>query len=167
MTPSATHFPLLTVTLLLPLAGALAIALIPKESTRLIRVAALLSTVVTFVVSLFIVFRFNASVAAPQLVDQARWVPQAGATFHLGVDGISLWLVILTTFLMPASVLVSQHVGEKVKAFHIVLLILETSLLGSSSPSTWHCSTSSGRRCSSRCTSSSASGATSAASTPP
>jgi NADH-quinone oxidoreductase subunit M len=125
-----THFPLLTVTLLLPLAGALIIGVIPKESTRLIRTAALLSTLVTFVTSLFIVFHFNASVAGPQLEDQARWIPQVGATLHLGVDGISLWLVLLTTFLMPASVLVSAHVGEKVKAFHVVLLILETSLLG-------------------------------------
>ena len=125
-----THFPLLTVTLLLPLAGALIISVIPKEATRLIRTAALVSTLVTFVTSLFIVFHFNASVAGPQLEDQARWIPQVGATLHLGVDGISLWLVLLTTFLMPASVLVSAHVGEKVKAFHVVLLILETSLLG-------------------------------------
>ena len=125
-----THFPLLTVTLLLPLAGALVIGVIPKEATRLIRTAALLSTLVTFVTSLFIVFHFNASVAGPQLEDQARWIPQVGATLHLGVDGISLWLVLLTTFLMPASVLVSAHVGEKVKAFHVVLLILETSMLG-------------------------------------
>ena len=125
-----THFPLLTVTLLLPLAGALIIGVIPKESVRLIRTAALVSTLVTFVTSLFIVFHFNASVAGPQLEDQARWIPQVGATLHLGVDGISLWLVLLTTFLMPASVLISAHVGEKVKAFHVVLLILETSLLG-------------------------------------
>src|SRR6266849_502084 len=125
-----THFPLLTVTLALPLVGALLIALIPKESLGLIRTVALVSTLVTFVVSLFIVFRFDASVVGPQLKDQARWIPQAGATLHLGVDGISLWLVLLTTFLMPASVLVSAHVGEKVKAFHIVLLVLETSLLG-------------------------------------
>ena len=106
-----THFPLLTVTLLLPLAGALVIGVIPKESTRLIRAAALVSTLVTFVTSLFIVFHFNSSVAGPQLEDQARWIPQVGATLHLGVDGISLWLVVLTTFLMPASVLVSAHVG--------------------------------------------------------
>src|SRR6202043_2742288 len=93
---TVTHFPLLTVTLLLPLAGALVVGVIPKESTRLIRAVALLSTLVTFVVSLFIVFQFKASVAGPQLEDQARWVPQFGATLLLGVDGISLWLVILT-----------------------------------------------------------------------
>jgi len=125
-----THFPLLTVTLALPLVGALLIALIPKESLGLIRTVALVSTLVTFVVSLFIVFRFDASVAGTQLEDYAPWVPQAGASFRLGVDGISLWLVLLTTFLMPASVLVSHHVGERVKAFHIVLLVLEMSLLG-------------------------------------
>src|SRR5439155_1005270 len=85
--PTMTHFPLLTVTLLLPLAGALIIGVIPKEATRLIRTAALLSTLVTFVTSLFIVFHFNASVAGPQLEDQARWIPQAAATLHLGVDG--------------------------------------------------------------------------------
>ena len=124
------HFPLLTVTLFLPLAGALVVGLIPKESLRLIRAVAVLSTVVTFAVSLAILLRFDVSVAGPQLVDQTRWVPQAGASYKIGVDGISLWLVLLTTFLMPASVLVSYHVGERVKAFHVVLLVLETSLLG-------------------------------------
>jgi len=124
------HVPLLTVTLFLPLAGALIVGALPSESLRLIRATALVSTVVTFLVSLAIVARFNPSVAGPQLVDQARWIPQIGASYHLGVDGISLWLIVLTTFLMPASVLVSHHVNERVKSFHVVLLVLETSLLG-------------------------------------
>jgi NADH-quinone oxidoreductase subunit M len=123
-------FPILTVTLVLPLAGAAALASIPKESVRMIRTIALLSTVVTFLVSLDILFRFHGGTGAQQLVEHVAWVPAAGASYKLGVDGISLWMVLLTTFLMPASVLVSYHVKDRVKAFFIVLLILESSLLG-------------------------------------
>jgi NADH-quinone oxidoreductase subunit M len=123
-------FPILTVTLALPLAGAVAVAAIPKESYGAIRTVALVSTVVTFLVSLDILFRFSTANGGQQLVEQAQWVPAAGASYKLGVDGISLWMVLLTTFLMPASVLISYRITERVKAFFIVILVLETSLLG-------------------------------------
>jgi len=125
-----THFPLLTVTLFLPLAGALVVGVIPREAVRTIRTTALLVTIAAFAVSLVVLFRFDTSVAGPQLVDQARWIPAIGASYHLGIDGISLWMVLLTTFLMPASVLISYHINDRVKAFFVLLLVLETSLLG-------------------------------------
>ena len=125
-----THFPLLTVTLFLPLAGALVVGLIPREAVRTIRTTALLVTIAAFAVSLVVLFRFDTSVAGPQLVDQARWIPAIGASYHLGIDGISLWMILLTTFLMPASVLISYHISDRVKAFFVLLLVLETSLLG-------------------------------------
>ena len=123
-------FPILTVTMALPLAGAAAIAFVPKESAKTIRTVALITTLVTFLVSLDILYRFQLGTAGQQLVETAPWVPSAGASYKVGVDGISLWMVLLTTFLMPASVLVSYLIRERVKAFFVVLLILETSLLG-------------------------------------
>ena len=122
--------PLLTVVLALPLAGAAVIGLVPKENVEGIRKAALISTVVTFLVSLDILVKFHTSTAAPQLVEQVSWIPSIGASYKLGIDGISLWMVLLTTFLMPASVLVSYHITNRVKAFFLTMLILETSLLG-------------------------------------
>jgi NADH-quinone oxidoreductase subunit M len=124
------HFPLLSVTLFLPLAGALLVAVIPKEAVRTIRTTALLVTLATFAASVAVLVRFDISVTGPQLVDEARWIPAVGASYRLGVDGISLWMVLLTTFLMPASVLVSYHVTERVKAFFVTLLVLETALIG-------------------------------------
>ena len=123
-------FPILTVTLALPLAGAAAVALVPKESHGTIRTVALVSSVVTFLASLDILLRFHGSNAGQQMVEQVQWVPAAGASYKLGVDGISLWMVLLTTFLMPASVLVSYHITNKVKQFFVTLLVLEASLLG-------------------------------------
>ena len=122
--------PILTITMVLPLAGALAVAAVPKESHSTIRTVALVSTLVTFVSSLIVLFRFDTANAGMQLVETARWVPAAGATYRLGIDGISLWMVLLTTFLMPASVLASFKITTKVKGFFVVILILETSLLG-------------------------------------
>ena len=123
-------FPILTVTLVLPLAGAVVVGMVPKENLGTLRRVALLSTLVTFAVSLVILFRFHTTTGTEQLVEQVRWIPSIGASYKLGVDGISLWMVLLTTFLMPASVLVSYHIANRVKAFFLTLLILEASLLG-------------------------------------
>ncbi|MGH2812046.1 MAG: NADH-quinone oxidoreductase subunit M [Actinomycetota bacterium] len=122
--------PILTLTLFLPLAGAALIALTPADATRAIRVLALFTTAATFAVSLGIPARFDAGDGGFQLVEQASWVPGSGASYRLGVDGISLWLVLLVTFLMPISVLASWNVTKRVKAFHIVMLVLEVSMVG-------------------------------------
>lgn len=122
--------PVLSVTLFLPLAGALLVALIPSEAAKAIRWATLGVTLGAFAASLAMLARFDAHDGGFQLVERAGWVPSAGVSYHLGVDGISLWMVLLTTFLMPSSVLASWHVTRKVKAFHVVMLVLETGMLG-------------------------------------
>jgi len=125
-----TDWPLLSAVTFLPLAGALLIALIPKESERLVRTAALAVSLATFAVSAVILQAFQAGVAEFQLVEKVRWIPSSGASYHLGIDGISLWMVMLTTLLFPLSILASWQVTKKVKTFHVVLLVLETSILG-------------------------------------
>lgn len=119
----------LTLTLFLPLAGAVLVGLTPRDS-KTARYIALLATLATFAVSLGILGRFSVDESGFQLIEEGRWVPSAGAAYRLGVDGISLWLVLLTTFLTPISVLASWNVTKKVKAFHIVILVLETGMLG-------------------------------------
>lgn len=124
------ELPLLTIVLFLPLMGALVIALVPGQAERTVKALALLFTLATFVFSLLVLARFDASDGSFQLVETARWVPSAGASYRVGVDGISLWMVLLTAFLMPISVLASWNIDKKVKTFHAVMLALETGMLG-------------------------------------
>ncbi|QQS47348.1 MAG: NADH-quinone oxidoreductase subunit M [Acidobacteriota bacterium] len=87
-------------------------------------------TVVTFVASLLILTGFDRSLAAPQLVEKHHWIGALGVQYFVGVDGISIWLVILTTFLMPLSVLASWHITKRVREYMIFMLVLETGMLG-------------------------------------
>jgi len=132
-------FPWLTVTTFTPLIGVLALMLMPKEQHAAHRTVALIFTIVTFLVSLGIMFTFDPLVPlAPgvpftfQMVEGPfEWVELLGIHYAVGVDGISLWIVMLTTFLMPL-VILSTHaaVEEHVKEYMILLLLLETAMLG-------------------------------------
>lgn len=122
--------PLLTLTLFAPLFGAVIVGLVPKDAEKSIRVITLAVTLGTFMTSLAILSRFDIDDGNFQLVETARWVPSSGATYRLGIDGISLWMVLLTTFLTPVSVLASWNITKRVKVFHIVMLLIETGMLG-------------------------------------
>lgn len=79
-----------------------------------------------------LLYYFDKSSASLQLVEQYLWVPQLGITYFIGIDGISIWLVILTSLLLPFCILVSwKSVTEKVKGFYISLMLLQTAMLGS------------------------------------
>ncbi|MEO7804142.1 MAG: NADH-quinone oxidoreductase subunit M [Actinomycetota bacterium] len=121
---------ILSITLFLPIVGVLLLAAVPKEAVRVVRVLALAVSLVTLGVSLVMLGRFDPAEGGFQLIEKARWIPSSNASYHLGVDGISLWMVLLTTFLTPLSMLASWRMDRKIKAFNMVLLILETSILG-------------------------------------
>jgi NADH-quinone oxidoreductase subunit M len=123
-------FPWLEVTIFLPLAGAVLIGLIPNRSEDLLRWAALAVTLATFVVSLGVLANFDPDVAGFQLRTRAEWIPDWGISYKTGIDGVSLWMVLLTTFLMPVSVLASWSISRRVKTFFVFLLALETGMLG-------------------------------------
>src|SRR5512132_198493 len=92
---------------------------------------ALGTSLVTFAVSVPLYTRFNAAIPDYQFVEQRAWMPSFGISYHLGVDGISLLLVLLTTFLMPLTLLASWHsVERRWKEFAITMLLLETGMLG-------------------------------------
>ena len=126
-------WPILSTVTFLPLVGAFLILLIRDESEsarRNIRNVALLTTVFTFVLSLFIWVGFDNTDAAFQMVEKAEWLG-SGISYHMGVDGISMLFVILTTFLMPLCILASWvSVEKRVKEYMIAFLVLETLMIG-------------------------------------
>src|SRR5688572_18899886 len=125
-----TDIPFLDIVIFLPLAGALVLALFPRDKENAIRYTALGVTTAAFVLSLFVLFDFDAAAEGFQLGSRAEWIPEWGIAYVTGIDGISLWMVILTTFLMPLSVLASWGITKRVKPFFVFLLALETGMIG-------------------------------------
>jgi NADH-quinone oxidoreductase subunit M len=120
----------LTLVTFLPAAGALLLAFLPRND-RLIRWAALIISLLTFVIALHLPWYFDNGAAGFQFEVDAPWIANPNIRYHLGVDGISLWLVVLTAFLVPLSVLISwRSITRRVKEFFLLLLVLETAMLG-------------------------------------
>jgi NADH-quinone oxidoreductase subunit M len=118
---------------LLPLFGAILVMLVPREEESIHRGLGLLTSIATFAVSLAILTGFDAGQAGFQMEVDRLWIAPLGIHFHLGVDGISLWLVLLTTFLMPLTLLSPQAIGIRnirVREFTAAMLILETGMIG-------------------------------------
>src|SRR5271163_410018 len=122
---------LLTVITFLPLLGVPALLLLRAEDHTWIRRIALAISVAEFVISLFLLRGFDAVNAQYQFEEYYDWIGRANIHYHLGVDGISLFLVLLTTFLTPLAILCSwQAIRENVKGFFITLLVIETAMIG-------------------------------------
>ncbi len=123
--------PLLTLLVFAPLVGAVLLALLPREPLAGVRRAALVFSLVPFALSLWMLGRFRPGEAEFQLVERAAWIPAWGIEYRLGVDGVSLFLVLLTAFLTPLVVLASWgDIHRRVKEFFALLLVLETGMLG-------------------------------------
>ncbi|KQT48855.1 NADH-quinone oxidoreductase chain 13 [Aureimonas sp. Leaf454] len=126
-------FPILSLVTFAPLVGVVLILLMRDETAAQkhnIRLIALYTTVVTFILSLFIWIGFDNADAGFQFVERADWLG-TGITYHMGVDGISLLFVILTTFLMPICILASwESVQVRVKEYMVAFLVLETLVVG-------------------------------------
>ena len=127
-------FPILTLTTFLPLVGALAILLIRGDEAvvaRNARATALWTSLATFVVSIFLWVGFDNSTADFQFVEKVAWIPSFGLNYHMGVDGISVFFVILSTFLTPICILASwESIQHRVKEYMIAFLVLETLMVG-------------------------------------
>ncbi len=123
-------FPILAAVTFLPLAGAVLLVFIPRNRGREIRLFALAVTLVTLVLSIWLYFKFDGASALAQFEERRAWLG-FGLEYHLGVDGISLFLVLLTTFLTPLALLSSWSAVEtRVKEFSFFLLLLETGIIG-------------------------------------
>ncbi|MGZ5288046.1 MAG: complex I subunit 4 family protein, partial [Actinomycetota bacterium] len=122
---------LLTATTFLPLVG-LAVVVVGGRALKddAARWAALVITLVTFLVSLTILGRFDPAEPGFQLVERASWVRSIGLSYYVGIDGISIWMVLLTTFLFPIAVLASWRIEKDVRMYMGAMLLLETAVIG-------------------------------------
>jgi NADH-quinone oxidoreductase subunit M len=122
---------LLSVVVFLPLLGALFVLLVPESRPDVAKWLAFGVSLLVFALSIPLWTRFDVGTATFQFTEAARWIPAIGITYSLGLDGISLVLVLLTTLLTPVSLLFSvSHVQKSVRAFSIAFLLLETGMLG-------------------------------------
>jgi NADH-quinone oxidoreductase subunit M len=121
---------ILTLVTFVPTAGALLLLFFPRRD-RDIRLFALVISLLTFVLSLHLPAHLHRDQAGFQFELNVPWIPTPNIHYHMGIDGISLWLVVLTTFLTPLCVLISwKSIHDRVKEFFILLLVLETGLIG-------------------------------------
>ncbi|MCB9929429.1 MAG: NADH-quinone oxidoreductase subunit M [Alphaproteobacteria bacterium] len=129
-----TGIPLLSLTIFLPLIGALFILFVRGDEqtvARNARYVALWTSVVTFVVSLFLWFGFKPGTAEFQFLEEHQWFPEFNIAYRVGIDGISLFFVLLSTLLTPICVLASwESIKSRVKEYMIAFLVLETFMVG-------------------------------------
>lgn len=121
---------LLSLITFMPLAGAVGLFLLPQGSVRASRWLALMVSFVTFVLSCVLFAQFDPALSGYQFVEKLSWMPSVGIDYHKGVDGISLWFVLLSTLLSPIAIISGFAVKEKVRAFMAALLALETMMIG-------------------------------------
>ena len=125
---------LLTLLVLWPVFGAVVsvvYSLLPGQREANYKWIALFTTLVTFVVSLFLIQGAGAGTAEFRFEENVSWIAAVGARYHLGVDGISLWLVLLTTLLMPIAILSSwTAIKKRTLSYFVFLLILESAMIG-------------------------------------
>jgi NADH-quinone oxidoreductase subunit M len=123
--------PWITIVAALPLLGAGAVAATPKDNDETIKRVALGMSLLTFVASLLMAAEFRSnSEAAFQLVEDHAWIAQFGIRYKVGLDGIALVMVLLTTFLTPIVLLASWRQTARVKTYFALFLVLETAMVG-------------------------------------
>ena len=125
---------LLTIVLVLPLVSALLITFIPSKSTELIKRAAFSATLLIAIVSIFLATGFDKSVTGMQYIQSNTWIAAFNINFAVGIDGISLVLILLSTILVPIVILATWHESDlgrwSSKSFYILILVLETLMIG-------------------------------------
>lgn len=125
------NLPILSLLIVVPLLAALITALLPRNNPRLVKGWAFVAVAVEFALSLYMLANFIPNTSEMQFVEYAPWIPQIGIAYHVGVDGLSFWLVMLTTFLMLIAIPASfSEINDRVKEYFIFFLILEAAMLG-------------------------------------
>jgi NADH-quinone oxidoreductase subunit M len=129
MTPTA--FPILSTLILLPVLGALVVAFLSREQTGQVKGWALLVSLANLGVAAVLLVGFQSGTPALQFVEQAPWFPSLGISYHLGVDGISVLLVVTTALLAPVALLASwREMEARAKEYAVFLLLLESGMIG-------------------------------------
>ncbi len=129
-----THLPILSLITFLPVLGALFIFTIRGDEEMVVRNSrqlALWTSLVTFIISVVLILLFDPDTAGFQFVETKQWISGLGIQYYMGVDGISVWFVLLSTFLTPLCVLASwASIRSHVKEYMIAFLVLETMMVG-------------------------------------
>ena len=127
-------WPILTLTTFLPLVGAAFIMMVRGDEVsvaRNVRAIALWTSIATFAVSLMIWVGYDPRNAGFQMVEEVHWIPALGINYRVGIDGISIFFVLLSTFLTPLCVLASwEAITKRVREYMIAFLVLETMMVG-------------------------------------
>ena len=122
---------ILSYILVIPLIGAIVLLLVDRKQILVIKTGGILFSILTFAASLFLFFEFDANEPALQFQQKIDWIPALNISYNVGIDGLSLLLVLLTTFLTPLALLSSWAAIEKrVKEYTIMMLFLEVGMLG-------------------------------------
>ena len=122
---------ILSYLIFIPLIGMIILTFIRRENVKIIRGVTLLVTIIDFIISVVLFIKFDPDIAGMQFVVKKEWIKSLGISYYLGVDGISLLLVMLTTFLGPIIILSTWNViNKRVKEFMIFYLMLQTGILG-------------------------------------
>lgn len=124
------EFPVLTLTTFAPLLAAMSILFIQKENKNLIRLVSLSATAVSFILSAYILANFKLGNNDFQFAERISWIPQINIYYHLGIDGISLSMYLLTTILSFLACIASFGIKDRIKEYFILYLLLETGMLG-------------------------------------
>lgn len=121
---------LLTLILFIPLLSAIVVGLLPSEEKKLIRWTALILSLIPLALSLWMWRNFNPDLPGFQFQQQKVWYEAINSSYHIGVDGVSLTMVLLTTLLTPISILASFGIQDRLKAYMALFLLLEVGMLG-------------------------------------
>jgi NADH-quinone oxidoreductase subunit M len=123
--------PLLSVTIFLPAVAGVLILFLPRGRDHAARRIGLAASLASLFLSLAVAARFDPANPGFQFVEKASWIPSLGISYQVGVDGISLFLILLTAILTPIAILASwRSIQERVREFHAALLFLTTGILG-------------------------------------
>ncbi len=121
---------LLSAIIFLPVVFAVFLTFLNND--RVIRLVALGASILELGLAIALIYRFNPDLVGLQMVENTPWVKSAGISYFLGIDGISIWLVVLTAFLTPITILGSwKSIDKKVKGFHVSVLTLQSAMIGS------------------------------------
>ena len=130
MSAMLSGLPLVSIVTFLPLAGAVLLVFFRRGSARAVRATALGVSLLTFVLSLLLFFAYDGASGLPELVERSSWL-RGGIDYHVGVDGISLFLVLLAALMTPLALLSSwRAVDDRIKEFSFFMLLLETGMIG-------------------------------------
>jgi NADH-quinone oxidoreductase subunit M len=125
------QLPILSILIFLPIVGIGILLILDRKRHKALKIATLIVSVVEFLVSLPLWFDFNSQTAAMQFVERREWMPTYGISYYLGIDGFSLLLIMLTTFLTPLCVLATwEDIQHRVKEFMVCLLALMSGMIG-------------------------------------